>query len=297
MMELRHLKYFLAIAEAGQITAAAKKLQIAQPPLSQQLMQLEEELGVKLVHRGSRSIQLTEAGIILQNRAKQILELTDATTREINDFAMGMKGTLTIGTVSSSGATLMKDRLSEFHKTYAGVKFEIHEGNTFMILDLLNKGIVEVGIVRTPFNTTDLGCRYASTEPMIAVMTEEYDWNPEQKTISLSELKNRPLIVYRRFEQLIHDTCMKHGFEPNFFCKNDDARTTLHWANEGLGIGMISRSALSLGSNNQLIVKEIMCEELHTRVAAVWLKDKYMSSLASRFIESFSQASDGADLR
>ncbi|AUO06307.1 LysR family transcriptional regulator [Paenibacillus jamilae] len=296
-MELRHLKYFLAIADAGQITAAAKKLQIAQPPLSQQLMQLEEELGVKLVHRGSRSIQLTEAGIILRNRAKQILELTDATTREINDFAMGMKGTLTIGTVSSSGATLMKDRLSEFHKTYAGVKFEIHEGNTFRILDLLNKGIVEVGIVRTPFNTAGLGCRYASTEPMIAVMTEEYDWNPEQKTISLAELKNRPLIIYRRFEQLIHDTCMKHGFEPNIFCKNDDARTTLHWANEGLGIGMISRSALSLGSNNHLIVKEISYEELHTRVAAVWLKDKYMSSLASRFIESFSQASSAADLQ
>jgi DNA-binding transcriptional LysR family regulator len=86
------------------------------------------------VQRGPRSIHLTEAGIILQNRAKQILELTDSTTREINDFAMGLKGTLTIGTVSSSGATLLKDRLSEFHKTYAGVKFEIHEGNTFMIL-------------------------------------------------------------------------------------------------------------------------------------------------------------------
>lgn len=77
----------------------------------------------------------------------------------------------------------MKDRLSEFHRNYAGVKFEIHEGNTFMILDLLNKGIIEIGIVRTPFNTTGLGCRYAASEPMVAVMTEEHNWNPDRKTI------------------------------------------------------------------------------------------------------------------
>lgn len=140
-MDIRQLKYFLAIAEEGQITLAAKKLQMAQPPLSQQLKLLEEELGVKLVERGPRRIQLTEAGIILQNRAKQILELSDSTTREIKDLVKGLKGTLSIGTVSSSGATLLKDRLSEFHRNYTGVKFEIHEGNTFMIIDLLSKGI------------------------------------------------------------------------------------------------------------------------------------------------------------
>lgn len=288
-MDIRQLKYFLAIAEEGQITSAARKLQMAQPPLSQQLKLLEEELGVKLFERGSRSVQLTEAGTILRDRAEQILELTDSTAREINDYVKGLKGTLSIGTVSSSGATLLQDRLCEFHKMYQGVKFEIHEGNTFRVIDLLNKGIVEVGIVRTPFNTTNLECLYTQAEPMIAVMTSEYDWKTDEMFIDIGELKDKPLIIYRRFEQLIRETCLENGFDPQIFCMNDDARTTLLWANAELGIGIIPKSAFELTNNRHLVYKEIRSESLRTRVAAVWIKDKYLSSLASKFIESFSK--------
>ena len=288
-MDIRQLKYFLAIAEEGQITSAAKKLQMAQPPLSQQLKLLEEELGVKLMERKPRSIQLTDAGIILRNRAQQILELTDSTAREITDFVKGLNGTLSIGTVSSSGATLLTESLSKFHKTYSGVKFEIHEGNTFMIIDLLSKGIVEVGIVRTPFNTSNLEYRYAQSEPMIAVMTKEYDWTTTEDTIEVNELMDKPLIIYRRFEQLIRETCLKEGFDPVIFCKNDDARTTLFWANAGLGIGIVPKSALNLANRENLIYKEIRNEALRTQIAAIWIKDKYISSLATKFIENFGQ--------
>jgi DNA-binding transcriptional LysR family regulator len=286
-MDIRQLKYFLAIAEEGQITSAARKLQMAQPPLSQQLKLLEEELGVKLVDRGPRNIQLTEAGVILRDRAQQILELTDSTTREINDFVKGLKGTLSIGTVSSSGTTLLQDRLCEFHKTYHGVKFEIHEGNTFRVIDLLNKGIIEIGIVRTPFNATNLECLYTQAEPMIAIMTPDYDWKSDADFIEISELKDKPLIIYRRFEQLIRETCLKDSFDPLIFCMNDDARTTSLWANAGLGIGIIPKSAYELTNNSHLIYKEIRSESLRTQVAAVWVKDKYLSFLASKFIESF----------
>lgn len=289
-MDIRQLKYFLAIAEEGQITSAARKLKMAQPPLSQQLKLLEEELGVKLVDRGPRSIKLTEAGTILRNRAQQILELTESTTREINDCVKSLKGTLSIGTVSSSGATLLQDRLCEFHKTYHGVKFEIHEGNTFAIIDLLNKGIVEVGIIRTPFNATNLECSYTEAEPMIAVMTPDYDWNSDEKFIDIGELEDKPLIIYRRFEQLINETCRENSFDPLIFCMNDDARTTLLWANAGLGIGIIPKSAFELTNNTNLIYKIIRSERLQTRVAAVWIKDKYLSSLASKFIDSFQRA-------
>ncbi|WP_438491899.1 LysR family transcriptional regulator [Paenibacillus sp. IHBB 3054] len=286
-MDIRQLKYFLAIAEEGQITSAARKLQMAQPPLSQQLKLLEEELGVKLVERGPRSIQLTDAGVILRGRAQQILELADATTREISDFASGLRGTLSIGTVSSSAATLLQDRLFDFHKIYSGVKFEIHEGNTYKVIDLLSKGIIEVGIVRTPFNSASLECVYAGAEPMIAVMTQGYDWTDGESSIDIGELKDRPLIIYRRFEQLIRETCLEHGFNPDVFCMNDDARTTLLWANAGLGIGILPKSAFGLMRNDNLRYKEIRSESLRTRVAAVWMKDKYLSSLAEKFIECF----------
>lgn len=98
--------------------------------------------------------------------------------------------------------------------------------------------------MRTPFNPANLECRYADSEPMIAVMNRELDFSAGQTMVDLGELKDKPLIIYRRFEQLITDACLEHGFEPQLFCMNDDARTTLLWANAGLGIGIV-RNPLS----------------------------------------------------
>lgn len=288
-MDIKQLKYFLTIAEEGQITAAAKKLHIAQPPLSQQLKILEEELGIKLVERGSRHIHLTDAGKILRERARQILELSDSTVNEINDFKRGLKGTLTIGTISSSGSLLLKNVISKFHKEYSGVKFSIREGNTFNILELLNKGVIEIGIVRTPFKALNYGCKYMKKEPMIAAMTKEYCSGDDIKTMAITELKDKPIILYRRFENLIMEACFENGFKPEIFCKNEDARTTLMWANAGLGIAIVPKSAFELVSNENLIYKEIEYEKLVTSIAAIWIKDRYLSSLAEKFIESFNE--------
>ncbi|MBU5590212.1 LysR family transcriptional regulator [Clostridium sp. MSJ-4] len=286
-MDIKQLKYFLTIAEEGQITSAAKKLNMSQPPLSQQLKLLEEELEVKLIERGSRHLQLTDAGKMFMNRARQILELTSSVEKEVKDFSKGLQGTLSIGTVSSSGATLLNERISEFHKEYDCIKFEIYEGNTFTLIDLLNKGIIEVGIVRTPFNALNFECKYAKTEPMIAAIPKEYYWESAQATISLNELKDKPLIIYRRFEQLICEVCMEQGFEPEIYCKCDDARTTLLWANAGLGIAIVPKSAFELATNNNLLYREIESEKLRTKIAAIWVKDRYISPIASKFIESF----------
>lgn len=286
-MDIRQLKYFLTIAEEGQITSAAKRLHMAQPPLSQQLKLLEEELGVKLVERGSRYIQLTDAGKILMIRARQILELSDTARKEIDDFSRGLNGSLVLGTVTSSAATLLNEKVAQFHKQYPGVKFEIYEGSTFVIIDRLNKGIIDVGIVRTPFNTLNFECKYLKAEPMIAAIPKEFDWEPSQAAIPVTELKNKPLIIYRRFEQLICEACMDNGFEPEVLCKNEDARTTLSWANAGLGIGIVPKSAFQLAANDNLIYREIDSEKLNTQIAVIWAKGRYIASPASKFIESF----------
>jgi len=286
-MDIRQLKYFLTIVDEGQITAAAQKLQMAQPPLSQQLKLLENELGVKLLNRGPRQVELTDAGKILLDRARQILELSDSTIKEIDDFKRGFNGTLKLGTVSSSGGILLTKGLGNFHKDYAGVKFEIHEGNTFRLIDLLTKGIIEVGIVRTPFKSAAFHCKYLSSEPMIVAMTKEYDWNPKQFSIDFSELNTRPLIIYRRFEPLIHEMCAENNFEPNITCKNDDARTALLWANAGFGIAIVPKSAFQLTANQNLSYKEIKNTKMQTKIAAIWVKDRYLSSLAEKFIENF----------
>lgn len=286
-MDIRQLKYFLTIVEEEQITGAAKKLHISQPPLSQQLKLLEEELGIKLIERGSRRIKLTEAGELLRIKAEQILELTDSTIKELNDFNKGLVGTLKIGAVSSSGATLLPDRIQKFNEKYPGIKFEIWESNTYKVLELINSGVIEIGIVRTPFNIENYNSICLHKEPMVAAYAKDIFGDKAEKSIPLGELMNFPLIIYRRFEKLIFQCFHNIGLEPNILCKTDDARTTLLWAASGIGTAIVPRSAIELIPGANLSYKEIDEPSLITQIAAIWMKNGYLSSSAKHFLETF----------
>lgn len=285
-MNIKQLKYFMTIAEERQITAAAKKLHIAQPPLSYQLGLLEQELGVTLVKRGPRNVELTDAGQLLYKRAAQILDMTSSTAREVECYGKGMRGVLSIGAVSSSGGIVPNERMLQFTKHYPDIQFEIHEGNTFAIIEMLEKGIIDLGIVRTPFQNEHFHCQYSAPEPMAAVMTKERVCGKCEDKITLQELKKEPLIIYRRFENLIQDAFSAEGISPFICCLNDDARTTYTWAQKGFGIGILPKSAL-LVLNSKLICKDILCDKLITQIAVIWEKNRYLSPLAQSFVEFF----------
>lgn len=286
-MDFKQLYYFLAIAEEGQITAAAQKLNMAQPPLSYQLKLLESELGVKLFDRGPRSVTLTGAGKLLRERAEQILGLVASAKKEVMNFGKDMYGVLSIGAISSSGGVVPNSQIVQFAKSHPNIQLDIHEGNTFAVIEMLEKGVIEVGIVRTPFHHKMLSYRYAPKEPMVALMTDNNLCGRNDNTIALPELDHVPLIIYRRFETLIGDAFAKKGIDPVFCCKNDDARTTILWANAGLGVGIVPQSAALAASTPHLLLKEIICEELVTRLAVVWLKDRYLSAVGQKFVELF----------
>lgn len=287
LLDIKQLKYFMAIAEEEQITSAAKRLHISQPPLSYQLKTLEEELGVKLVERGSRKVKLTDAGRMLRNRAEQIIELTETTEKELKDFSQGIEGTLSIGTVSTSGTALLPERLNKFHKLYPSINFEIWEGNTYKMLELLNHGLIEIAIVRTPFNIENYEAICLEAEPMVAVVNTSFECSLNVESIVIEELKDKPLIIYRRFEKQIIDVCHAAGFEPTIFCKNDDARTTLLWADKGLGIAIVPKSAIQLIGSTNLKYTVIEAPVLNTQIVAIWMKGRYISSAAQNFLEVF----------
>ena len=286
-MDIKQLTYFITIAEEGTITQAANKLHMAQPPLSTQLKLLEDELGVKLVERGARKINLTDAGKILYKRAKHILEITTSTEKEIEEFRKGIQGTLRLGTISSSGAVLLSKRIIDFNKKYPNIKFEIHEGNTYELIEKLNSGIIEVGIVRTPFNSKNFQCLFLEDEPMVAVMSENYKFETTREEILLEDLKDIPLIIYRRFEKILLGEFQNLGIEPDVFCINDDARTTILWARAGLAIGIVPKSAINFGLMDNIKYKEINNNTLRTQISAIWIKERYLSIAAKKFLEFF----------
>lgn len=288
-MDIKRLKYFVTIVEEGNISAAAKKLHISQPPLSSQIKLLEKELNLKLMERGPRTITLTRAGKLLYKRAKNILDLTETTKKELEDLENGLEGNFALGTNSSSGSVLLTKRMIEFHKTCPRVNFQIHEGNTYELLELLNSGIIEVAIVRTPFKMDNVKGFFLEEEPMVAVMSKDDKWNFQKESLKLNDIEGKPIITYRRLKDIIISSCSKEGFKPNIFCENDDARTSLMWARAGLGIAIVPKSALNLIGSEGLKYKFIDNDDLKTRIGAVWRKDRYLSAIASSFVEVFKQ--------
>ena len=290
-MDIRQLLYFTTIAEEGSISAAAKKLHLSQPPLSYQMKLLEEELHLPLIERSARGIALTEAGRVLYKRAQGILELSELTRKEMLAMASGFTGTLHIGTVSSSGASLLGWRIPAFHQKYPQIGFAIHEGNTFELMEMLESGLIELAIVRTPFHSDQLNCLYLSPEPMIAAGAASFfpAGMPSGQPISLELLGHAPVILYRRFEKILLSLCEQKGITPQVFCIADDARTTLMWAEAGLGVAVVPQSAYRIMPHHNMVYGELSEEDLHTRIAAVCKKGCSLSWAAQQFLDIFAQ--------
>jgi DNA-binding transcriptional LysR family regulator len=259
---------------------------MAQPPLSQQLKLLEEELGVILFQRNTRRMQITDAGQLLQNRAQQIIELMEKTSKELNDLKEGSQGVLSIGTISSAGETLVPIMVQNFHKIYPGVDFRIKESSTFEILELVKRGVVEIGVIRTPFNLETFDYISLPEEPMMAAaMDSLLDMN--KTSMNLDELKDKPLLFHNRYANNIEEACRKSGFEPKVKCRIDDTRTMLNWASSGMGIALIPRDMMTLIPDSNLRFIEIKDQTLATKIIIIWKKNHYLSTPARHFLEFF----------
>jgi DNA-binding transcriptional LysR family regulator len=286
-MDIKQLLYFNAICEEKNITRASEKLHIAQPHLSHQLKLLEEELSIKLVERSTRKFQLTEAGEKLQHRAKQILELLDSTTKELKDYNEGIKGTLAIGTIQSSGDMLLPGRIYDFNIKYPNINFEIRECSTDEILELLKSGMIEIGIIRTPLLSKTFGSICLPMEPMVAASGNPSFFKDDKNKIELPELSGSPLLVHRRYEPMIVEACKQNGFEPRILCKIEDTKSILFYAVTGMGVAIIPKDWVNLIPGINLIYKEINEPSLETGTTIIWMKDQYLSSAARNFLETF----------
>ena len=119
---------------------------------------------------------------------------------------------------------------------------------------------------------------------MAVAMTGPFDWCPDRTSIQLAELATRPLIVYRRFNQLLADAFTAQSIQPEIYCRNDDARTTVLWANAGLGIALAPLSAMKLAAHENLHIKTIEEPSLETKIAVIWRRDTYLSHIGQKFL-------------
>ncbi len=283
-MDIRHLECFKTVVEEGSILRASIKLNISQPPLSRMMMQLEEELNTILFLRG-KTITLTSTGKLLYERACSILDLKNNTLKEIHTLEMKNEITLNIGIVSSSTNLLYNHTIPSFHQNYPKVRFNIQEANTYQLIELLNQKIIDLAIVRTPFDATNFNVKYFQKEPMIAIGVAPF----LEKKLSLHQLNNKPLIIYRRFKDLLLRLFKQEQLEFNTIAEVDDAKTAILLASTGLGITLVPKSAYRTFEHLKLFSADVLNSELETCLGVIHRKNETLNSTYIAFIESLEE--------
>ena len=285
-MEKDRLDYYIAVVEEGSISAAARRLHISQPPLTIQIHNLEEEFGIKLFERKARGVIPTEAGKKLYEYSIRISALRKEAELELRKKQTSRPEKLRLGSVSSGFCPEFFKCLSRFLNMNHHVSINIYDGNTYQIINDLENKQINLAIIRTPFREKNLDTIVLRKDYFVAYGTDTWMKKFSEETISLKQLVGYPLIIYRRWEEIIRDQFQKCGIIPEFICINDDARTSLQWAEEGIGIALLPSSILSLSKRGTAI--RIDSSGLTSSICLACSKSSTLSNLEKQFWETFS---------
>ena len=286
-MEIKDMRAFYAIVEEGNISHAAQRLDIAQPALSRQMKRLETALGVQLFERGSRRIRLTDAGRVMYSRVEHILGMVDGTVREITEIGSGVAGSIRLGTITTSGAMLLPELISEFHSRYPNVTYQIWEAEGARILELLDNRVIEVGITRTQVDSKVYESIVLPNEPLVLIMNWEHEIGTAPDKVLLEELKDVPVIIPLRWQSVFVANCRKQGFEPNVVCVSDSIVQDLLLTKMGMGMALLPVSSKTLLTDGNLIYKKLVEPEMSTHTVIAWLKNRTLSSSSEHLIRLF----------
>ena len=286
-MEIKDMRAFYAIVEEGNISHAAQRLDIAQPALSRQMKRLETSLGVQLVERGSRRIRLTDAGRVLYSRVEHILGMVDGTVREITEIGSGIAGSIQLGTITTSGALLLPELISEFHRRYPQVTYQIWEAEGARILELLDNRVIEIAITRTQVDSKVYESIVLPNEPLVVVMNKDQVIGASDSEVRMEELRDMPIIIPLRWQSLFIANCRKLGFDPHILCVSDSIVQDLLLVKRGMGAAILPVSSRTLLTDGNLHYKKLVSPEMSTHTVIAWLKNRTLSSSSEHFIKLF----------
>jgi LysR family transcriptional regulator, benzoate and cis,cis-muconate-responsive activator of ben and cat genes len=195
-VELRHLRYFVAVARERNFTRAAEKLHIAQPPLSRQVRQLEDELGIDLIEAGSRPLRLSEAGRLFYEQAVQVLERVDEMKAMIGRLHDAGRGRFSVGFVGSTLYGKLPEVIRSYRATRPGVELTLLELTSVEQIAALKEGRIDVGFGRIPLDDPGLHRQLLRNEKLVAAVPANHPVLARTKALRLADLAAEPLIVY-----------------------------------------------------------------------------------------------------
>lgn len=282
-MELRVLNYFLMVSREENITKAAQLLHVTQPTLSRQLMQLEEELGVKLFHRGKHKITLTKDGMLLRRRAQELVALSEKTKQELRHRRDVPAGEIAVGCGETKGMSLLSEKMVAFRQTYPQVQFNIYSAIADDVKERLEKGLLDMGLLVEPTDVSKYEFIRLPSKEQWGVLVRTDSPLAEKKFVVSEDLLNVPLLMARR--ELVKNE-LANWFGDSFDQLEIAATYNLivnaaFMVERGLGVAL----CFDLGMIFENLRFVPLAPRLETGSVLVWKKNLTLSAAHSLFIQ------------
>jgi DNA-binding transcriptional LysR family regulator len=255
-MELRHLRYFLAVAEELSFTRAAERVGIAQPPFSQQIRALEQEMGVRLVDRTPRRVVLTEAGTVFADRVRFILSRIGEAVVVTQQIGRGLSGHICVGfTESGCFHPAVTRTLLEFRQAYPALHVTLQENKSTNLVAMIREGTVDAAFIRPPFEADEVVAYTPLLHEKMVVAVPRGHRLATRKTTTLAGLSEELFVFYHRnvrpgLTDAVIAACERSGFRPRLSQEAPQLTSTLNLVAAGLGISIVPESLKHLRTND-----------------------------------------------
>ena len=289
-MELYQLGYFIEIARQRSFTRAAERLHMAQPALSQQMKNLESELGTALFIRGRKEIQLTAAGKAFLPRAEALLTQAEAAKAIVSDVAQLRGGKLIIAAIPSVSACLLPEVIRSFSRLHDKVELQLIEDSSERVAENVESGLADIGFLQLPASKSAFETRTIISEPFVLLVAKSHPL-VKQKEVALKQLAAESFIFYKgRARDTASEACRKAGFEPRVACESGELETVRALVAAGLGLAVVPQLA---AGNLPKTIEAITIREpkMHRQIAAVWQKGSVLSPAAHALLKLVSLTS------
>ena len=288
-MELRLLRYFLAVAKEQSITKATDILHVTQPTLSRQLTELEEEMGSQLLIRGKRQVTLTEKGMLFRQRAEEILSLAEKTEQEIKTPDLFAGGDIYIGCAESDNMRFLAQTAKDLQQDYQNLRYHLSSGNAADVQLRLEKGLLDFGILMEPFDKKSYNYLPLPGVDTWGLLMRKDSLLTTHSHITREELENLPLLVSEQDLAAGNDSPMHNWLCQNFEELNIVATYNLIFnasimVQEGMGYALALDKLVSTGPGSTLCFKPLS-PKLEAHIYFVWRKYQIFSPAAKLFLE------------
>ena len=294
-MELRQLRYFVAVAEERHFSRAAKRLRLSQPPLSVQIKGLEEELGVKLFQRSTRQVALTDAGRTFLERAEGILEAVEEAKEAAKGADEGARGRLEIGFISSATLGLLPPAIRLFRERFGGVEIELRELTSAQQIDALYAGEIRVGLVRLPLRAPGLRFEPLQEESFLVALPSGHPLEALE-SVPLEAMVDQPLIFFTRqlmpsLHAQIVELFQRVGAFPNVVQHAVHLQTIVGLVASDVGLAILPEPAKRL-SREGVVYRSLDAPDATSWVGVAWVEGDE-SKLVKNFVRTVREVAGG----